>query len=140
MSETYDKYRKLKKALSIRYRGIDISRVLAIYLWEWSAAGFINGVDENETKKTLDLSFMQGIEKNKIIYYDIDRKDHQATFHNICSYLGDDYKVIDIAFNIKYKSYRSLVNKCLSRIFASIAARHNKFTKREKELLSYTFP
>ena len=137
MNETYDRYKKLKKALSIRYRGIDISRVLAIYLWEWSVADSINGSDENETEKALDLSFMQGIEKTKIIYYDIDRKDHQATFHNICSYLDDDYMVIDIAFNIKHKPHKSVVNKYLSKFFVRIASIHYKFTKNEKEQLSY---
>lgn len=137
MSETYDKYKQLKKSLSIRYRGIDISQVLAIYLWIWSVADAIDGIEEKEEKLALDLSFLQGIEKKKIIYYDIERKDHQATFHNICSSLDDDYKIIDIAFNIKYKPHRSMVNKCLSWLFVKHAARHYRFTEREKKLLGY---
>ena len=137
MNETYDKYKKLKKSLSIKYRGIDISQVLAIYLWIWSAADAIDGIEEKEAKQALDISFLRGIEKKKIIYYDIDRKDHQATFHNICSSLGDDYKVIDIAFNVKYKLHHSMVNKCLSWLIVRHAARHYRFTEREKEQLSY---
>lgn len=137
MNETFDRYKQLKKSLSTRYRGIDISQVLAIYLWIWAVADAIEGVEEKETEQALDLSFLQGIDKKKVIYYDIDRKDHQATFHNICSFLGDDYKVIDIAFNIKYKPHRSIVNKWLSKLFVMRAARHYKFTKREKEQLGY---
>lgn len=136
MSETYEKYKQLKKSLSVRYRGIDISQVLAIYLWGWSGAEKVDGVDEKEEEQALDFSFLQGIDKKKIIYYDIDRKDHQATFHNICSFLGDDYKVIDIAFNIKSKPHHSIINKCLSRIFIWIATRHYKFTTEDKKQLS----
>jgi hypothetical protein len=137
MNETYDRYRQLKKSLSIRYRGIDISQVLAIYLWIWSAADAIDGIEETEAEQALDLSFLQGIEEKKIIYYDIDRKDHQVTFHNICSCLGDDYRVIDIAFGIRYKPHRSVVNKCLSWLFVKRAAKHYSFSRRERELLAY---
>lgn len=136
MDEIYDKYKKLKKSLSLRYRGIDISQVLALYLWGWSGAENVDGVDEKEAEQALDFSFLRGIDKKKIIYYDIDRKDHQETFHNICSYLGDDYKVIDIAFNIKYRPHRSITNKCLSKLFVWIATRHYKFRRKDKKQLS----
>lgn len=137
MDDAFSRYKKLKESLSIKYRGIDISQVIAIYLWGWAEAKAIDGVDESEAEQALDLSFLQHIIKRKIIYFDIDRKDHQATFHDICSCLNDDYEVIDIAFNIKYKQHKSRVNKWLSHLFVWIAARHCQFTSREKKLLSY---
>lgn len=137
MIDTFSRYKKLKGSLSIKYRGIDISQVLAIYLWIWSEAKAVDGVEEGETEQAIDFSFLQDVSKSKIIYFDIDRKDHQATFHDICSCLNDDYQVIDIAFNIKYKQHKSRVNKWLSRLFVRMAARHYRFTQREKTLLSY---
>ena len=137
MNETYDRYKKLKKCFSIKYRGIDISQVMAVYLWEWSEVGLIRGVEEKESEQSLDLSFLEGIDKKKVIYYDIDRKDHQTTFHNICSYLDDDYKIIDIAYNIKYNQHHSIINKWLSKLFVWRATKHYKFTKSEKELIGH---
>lgn len=137
MSGTYERYKKLKKSLSVKYRGIDLSQVLAIYLWVWSAAKAVDGVDKKEAGLALDLSFLRGIEKRKIIYTDTDRKDHLAAFHSICSCLSDDYKVLSIASDIKYKPHRSLLNKCLSWLIVRKAARHYLFTGSEKKQLGY---
>ena len=137
MDATLGRYRKLKDKLPDKYRGIDISQVLAVYLWVWAEAKAIEGVEENETEQALDLSFLQGIDKSKIIYFDIDRKDHQSTFNGICSSLNDDYKVIDIAFNVKYKQHRTVVNKWLSRFYVRASQRQCQLTKREREQVSY---
>lgn len=131
--ENYSKYKKLKGRFSIKYRGINIAQVLALDLWHWTVQGSIMEIPVVTNRLSVDFSFLKEVKKQKIIYYDMGRSDHEATFYNICSRLSSDYEIINISNRVPHIECISKINRILARFIVKWSTRRMGYSEGNSE-------
>lgn len=137
MNEEYNTYKKLKQRFSVKYRGINIAQVLALDLWQWTLRENIMNIPVIAMNLSVDFSFLKKVSKEKIIYYDMGRSDHEATFHLICDKLPTDYEIINLSNIVPHIECKSKKNKFLSKLLVNWITRGLKYTKEERLHMSF---
>lgn len=135
--ENYSKYKRLKRRFSIKYRGINIAQVLALDLWNWTIQGNIMEIPVVTNSLSVDFSFLKEVKKPKIIYFDMGRNDHEATFYSICSRLSSDYEIINISNQVPHIEYISKKNRILARFIVKWSTRRMEYSEEEQIHMAY---
>lgn len=94
-NQVFNRYKDIKTKLNINYRGISLNNVLAIYMYGWA-----NKVDTGlhclkGFFRYANLNVFQSLKKEKILFSDVNRKDHINTFLEICKRLDKEWYVIN---------------------------------------------
>lgn len=107
--DKFKNYKELKKYFTEKYRGFSIDCMLAIPIWKWANAP----VDIKQMKgffQFVNLKFLENISSLNIIYSDVERIDHQTTYHAIVKKVSDQFEMIELKSGIKVSFMFSLKN------------------------------
>ncbi len=120
----YDNYKTLKKQFAFEYRGISMDRALALTIWFWAnptkgksflrlLIGFV---------RKFDYSFLENCDKEYILYSDITRADHSATFCDVVKRVDDKYASFNIKNGVPKRFAFSIANifRAISLVFKNV--------------------
>ncbi len=120
----YNNYKALKKQFAFEYRGISIDRVLALSIWSWANRKTLKSLLKciKFFVAKLDYGFLVGDNKDYILYSDIRRSDHSATFCNIADRVKDKYTIFNVKGGIKKRITFSIANifRSMSLVFKNV--------------------
>lgn len=112
-NKNFHNYKKLKNELTFIYKGFNIGNIVSISIWNWANKSIPIWYIKYFFNK-IDFSFFNQITNKYIIYNDIPRKDHEATFLNIANKISDKYITINKVGNLHPQWTLSIKNIFLS--------------------------
>ena len=117
-NENYFRYKELKRQFVFNYKGFDLDRILALYIWTWANTNEYHFWLLKFFFKSIDYTFLENIQSEYVFYTDETRKDHNTTFCQVAERITDKYEVINKSKGLKYPLHLSIFNIITSLTFS----------------------